>query len=134
MHQRSNKQLAAEFFARFDAQDVSGALDLLADDATWWMAGKPEALPGAGLKTKAEMAVVFQDMTRRLDGGLRMTVKSAIAEGDKVALEVVSQGKLRNGRLYENEYHFLVTVRDGKIGAVREYYDTQHVFATWYVR
>jgi ketosteroid isomerase-like protein len=128
----SSKALATEFFARFDANDVAGALELLADDATWWMAGKPDVLPGAGSRTKAEMARVFRDMTRRLKHGLRMTVLSSIAEGDRVALEVVSHGELENGRVYDNEYHFLVTVRDGKIRAVREYYDTQHVAATWF--
>jgi ketosteroid isomerase-like protein len=63
---------------------------------------------------------------------MKMTVKSSIAEGDKVALEVVSVGELKNGRVYNNEYHFLVTIRDGEISAVREYLDTQHVVATWF--
>ena len=31
-----NKKLAAEFFGRFDANDVAGALACLADDATWF--------------------------------------------------------------------------------------------------
>lgn len=64
--------------------------------------------------------------------GLRMTVKSLMAEGDKVALEVESYGELRNGRIYNQEYHFSITIRDGKISAVREYLDTQHVFTTWF--
>jgi ketosteroid isomerase-like protein len=61
-----------------------------------------------------------------------MTVKGAIAEGDKVALEIESYGKLQNGRIYNNEYHVLMTIRDGKICDVKEYLDTQHVAATWF--
>jgi ketosteroid isomerase-like protein len=34
--------------------------------------------------------------------------------------------------VYNNLYHLRLTIRDGKIAAVREYLDTQHVFETWY--
>src|SRR5262245_18000866 len=132
MSAEENKALARRFFERFDANDIPGALDTLADDATWWIAGKPKDLQAAGVHDKEQIARVFARMTGRLRGGLRMSVKSAIAEGDRVALEVVSHGELENGRVYENEYHTLVTVHGGKIREVREYMDTQHVFLTWY--
>jgi ketosteroid isomerase-like protein len=85
-----------------------------------------------GTHDKAQIERVFRGMLGQLKDGLRMTVTSAIAEGDRVALEVVSRGELRNGRVYEQEYHMLMTIRDGKISAVREYLDTQHVLATWF--
>ncbi|HKZ72625.1 MAG TPA: nuclear transport factor 2 family protein [Steroidobacteraceae bacterium] len=71
-------------------------------------------------------------MLVRTTDGLKMTVKSLIAEGDKVAVEFESYGPLRNGRVYNNEYHGLFTLRDDRICAVREYLDTQHVFATFF--
>ena len=134
MSLEQNKKLARELFERFDAGDVAGALDTLADDATWWIAGKPEQLPAAGDHTRGQIADLLRNMVGQLSDGLRMTVKGVIAEGDKVALEVESDGELRNGRRYKQQYHFLLTVREGKIGAVREYLDTQHVFATWFQR
>ena len=85
-----------------------------------------------GTHDKQQIARVFHGMLGQLKNGLRMTVKGAIAEGDQVALEVVSHGELRNGRVYDQEYHMLITIRDGKISAVREYLDTQHVYATWF--
>jgi ketosteroid isomerase-like protein len=127
-----NKQIAGEFLARFTASDVDGALAAMTDDATWWIAGKSRRRPGVGMHDKVEIERVFRGMLDQLKDGLRMTVKSAIAEGDRVALEVVSRGELRNGRVYEQEYHMLMTIRDGKISAVREYLDTQHVLATWF--
>ena len=60
-------------------------------------------------------------MGERLTDGLRMTVRNTVAEGDQVALEVVSHGVLKNGRVYDNEYHLLMRLRGGKIAAVREY-------------
>ena len=37
MNIEQNKKLAADFFARFSANDIAGALDLMTDDATWRM-------------------------------------------------------------------------------------------------
>lgn len=129
-----NKELVREFFDRFSANDVAGALEMMADDATWWIAGKPEQLPAAGEYSKEKIARLLHNMLGQLPNGLKMTVKGMIAEGDKVALEVESYGELRNGRVYNQEYHFAVTVRGGKISGVREYLDTQHVSATWFQR
>lgn len=128
----SNKELAASLFSRFDANDLSGALDLLHDDATWWIAGKPGQQPAAGEHDKASIGKLLRRMASQLPEGLRMTVKGVLAEGDRVALEVESRGPLRNGRVYEQQYHFLLTIRDGKIASVREYLDTQHVVAVWF--
>jgi ketosteroid isomerase-like protein len=129
-----NKKVASDFFSCFDSNDVAGALRAMTDDATWWIAGKPEQQPAAGLYDKEKIAGLLKNMGGQLTNGLRMTVKSLIAEGDKVALEVGSYGELRNGRVYNQEYHFLLTIREGKISSVREYLDTQHVYATWFQR
>jgi uncharacterized protein len=128
------KQTAAEFYARFSAGDVPGALDLLAADATWWIAGTPELFPPAGQYTKEQIAELFARMTGRLTDGLSMTVKHAIAEGDLVALEVESHGQLTNGRVYHNQYHTLMRISAGQIHQVREYSDTQHAYSVWLAR
>jgi len=133
MSSERNKQLAREFFTCFTTGDIAGALARMTDDATWWLPGKPGQLPIIGVQTKEQMARLFQAMTSQLENGrLPMTVKSIIAEGDQVALQAESHGQLRNGRVYDQEYHFALTFRDDKVAAVREYLDTQHVFASWF--
>jgi ketosteroid isomerase-like protein len=126
-----NKRTAEEFFARFTASDLDGALALMTDDATWWIPGKPEAMPTAGLYPKDRIARLFHTMLGRLRTGLKMTVVGAIAEGDRAAVEVRSEGDLTNDRKYRQEYHMLMMFRDGKIYAVREYLDTQHAYDVW---
>jgi uncharacterized protein len=126
-----NKRIVSEWFARFDAGDVAGALDLLGEDATWWIAGGIEKTPGSGEHTKEQARRLLAGMGRQLKDGLRMTVRGMIAEGDRVAAEVTSRGELHDGKVYANEYHFALTLRDGKITQVREYMDTKHVEATW---
>jgi hypothetical protein len=127
-----NKQIAGEFFSRFSANDIEGALDTMADDATWWIAGRSASTPVAGTQSKTQIARIFHRMVEQTTDGLRMTVKGMTAEADRVALELESYGKLKNGRIYNQEYHTLMVIRDGKISAVREYLDTRHVFEVWF--
>ena len=126
-----NKAVAHRLFERFTASDIDGVMALMTDDATWRIPGKKELSPTAGLYTKANIEKLFRRMLAGLTGGLRMTLVSAIAEGDRVAAEVVSSGDLKNGRQYRQEYHFLLEFQDGKIRAVREYLDTQHAHHVW---
>jgi ketosteroid isomerase-like protein len=134
MNTEDNRLIATEFFRRYDSGNIPGVLELMADDITYWLAGKPGSNATAGPRTKAEMAAIFQRMGERLEGPLRMKVKGTVAEGDKVAVEAESLGQLRNGRVYNQEYHVLFTMRGGKIAAAREYMDTAHVDAIWYTR
>ncbi len=127
-----NKAVAGKLFARFSANDIAGVLDLMTDDATWWIAGKAGQIPVSGLHSKEQISRLFYNMASQLKDGLKMTIKGLLAEGDQVALEVESYGELKNGRIYQQEYHLLVTLRDGKVCAVREYLDTQHVLTTWF--
>jgi ketosteroid isomerase-like protein len=126
-----NKQVVADLFARFSAGDLAGALALLSDDATWWIAGEIEGGFAAGEHTKRQITRLLEGMGQQLTGGLRMTVHGLVAEGDRVAAEVSSYGELRNGKVYRNQYHFAFSLRGGRITAVREYLDTKHVEATW---
>jgi len=131
MDTNRNKAAAQRFFELFSASDIDGVLALMTDDATWRIPGKKELTPTAGVYSKGRIGRLFRRMIENLSTGLRMTVLSSIAEDDRVALEVVSSGDLKNGRLYRQEYHFLMEFRDGKISAVREYLDTQHAHEVW---
>lgn len=126
-----NKQIATDLFARFTASDIDGVLALMADDVTWRLPGKPELLPTAGVYDKERLGRLFRRMVAALEGGLKMTVVGMIAEGDSVAVEVESSGDLKSGREYRQQYHFLITLRDGKIATVREYLDTHHAWDVW---
>jgi ketosteroid isomerase-like protein len=127
----TNKALVIEMFTRFSASDIDGVLALMTDDVTWRLAGKPELTPVHGIYDKARLRRLFGRMVAELTDGLRMTVIDAIAEGDKVAVEVESRGDLKNGRAYRQQYHFAISCRDGKIARVHEYLDTHHAFDIW---
>ena len=40
MSTETNKEVVREFMRRFSAGDAAGLLDMLAEDATWWVAGR----------------------------------------------------------------------------------------------
>ncbi len=98
-------------------------LGALADNATWWVQGN---FALSGTKTKAEFAKLVGDLGTNIDGGLRLTPKGITAEGERVAVEAESYAKMKNGKTYQNTYHFLFIVSDGKISSVKEYLDTIH--------
>ena len=131
MSAEANRKLSQALFERFSASDIDGVMQLLADDMVWRVPGKPDLNRAAGDYDKARLRKLFDRMLSQLPNGLQMTVTGTVAEGDRVAVEVESSGDLRNGRQYRQQYHFLLTFRDGKIASVREYLDTQHAHDVW---
>ena len=123
----ANKGVVLGFFENFSGGNFDAALDLMTDDATWWVAGKFEL---SGTKTKAEFGELVKGIGAAMPNGLKITPKGVIAEGDRVAVEAESYGELANGKVYNNQYHFMIELSDGKITAVREYLDTIHAKET----
>jgi ketosteroid isomerase-like protein len=126
-----HKRTALELFARLSASDSPGVFALMTADVTWRVAGKPELSPVAGVYNAKRLKGLFDHMLAQLENGLHMKVLGMVAEGNTVAVEVESEGDLKNGREYRQQYHFLITFRDSKIAAVREYLDTHHAFDVW---
>jgi ketosteroid isomerase-like protein len=126
-----NVAIARRFYERFNANDLDGVMATFSEDARFRVPGKSDELSSAGWYDKTKIRRLFEFMTSRLRDGLRMEVLSVLADGDKVALEVESRGELDSGRVYNNEYVVLMTIRDGKISEVREYNDTLHAYKTW---
>ena len=67
-------------------------------------------------------------MMSRLDATkpLSQEVTGIVADGDTAVAEWTSRATTRDGRRYENEYAVVFVVRDAKIAAVREYFDTAY--------
>jgi ketosteroid isomerase-like protein len=124
MKLQENKHAVLGFCAHFKRAAIADLLDGMSEDATWWILGKPHLFSGAGTKSKADMERIWGDLFRHMRDGLQMTVIGMVAEGDKVAAEIRSHADLTDGRTYENQYHMLFTLRQGKIVEVKEYADT----------
>ena len=118
-----NKRIVLGFFENLSAGNGEAVLGAMADTATWWVLGN---FPLSGTKTKAQFAELVGQLGPKIDGALKVTPIALTAEGDRVAVEAESYAKMKSGKTYQNKYHFLFVVRDGKIQAAKEYLDTMH--------
>ena len=121
---QENKDLVREFFERFAAGDPDGATALLADDVVWRVMGREGGLPVSGEMDRAGIAALIVGVREAIPDGLDLTPTGWTAEGDRVALEMESYGMMASGEVYNNLYHFLITINDGTVASLREYMDT----------
>ncbi|HVZ44270.1 MAG TPA: nuclear transport factor 2 family protein [Ramlibacter sp.] len=126
MSDSANKQIVRSFFDNFAAGRVQAALDLMSEEATWWVNGQPGRYALAGTLTKAQFVERLHWVEARFPARLRVTATGWTAEDDRVAVEAETHGVTADGKTYNNRIHFLFEVREGRIRAVREYLDTMH--------
>lgn len=124
MPPQDNKQTVRDYLAHFRNAEVAKLTDAMSEDATWWILGQPRLFSDAGTKSKTDMERIWANLFSHMKDGLEMTVVGMVAEGNKVAAEIRSRADLTDGRVYENQYHMLFTLRQGKIVEVKEYADT----------
>ncbi len=121
----ANKELVRRFFALFESGGFAAASALVSDDVVWWNAG-------FGDLTKAGYAALAEGSEGHIEGGrYRFTVRSLTAEEDRVSAVVDGHARRKTGAAYNNNYHFLFTIRDGLIVAIREYHDTHYAAKIW---
>jgi len=113
----NNRALAVKFIERMRA---CGGIDetLISEDFRWWA-------PGLGSSDKARMKSLVEHLKPIMPRLPEMTVTGSTSEGDRVALEVSGKCELADGSRYDNEYHFLIFVREGRVRLVKEYTDTK---------
>ena len=127
----ANKALVARFFEIFSTGDVPAIMAAMAPDGRWWVSGKLDGMSGS--YTVAQFAPLLEGANAGYKArALRITPTGMIAEGDKVAVEAHGYAELLDGRTYDCQYHFLITVRGGKVADVKEYMDTQHAKETFF--
>ena len=117
---QDNKEIARRFFAAIEAGDVDTIEQLQAPECTWWMIGNGDMSRKAFNDAVSGMLLTA---SKRVVKIIRM-----VAEDDAVALEIRSEFHFGE-RVYANEYHDLLVIRDGQIVHGREYFDTSKVAA-----
>ena len=121
----SNKEIIKTFFDEITNGNIEKAFLLVSDDVNWWI---PGALPFSGNKTKEQYMQIVNAINSGFPTGFKIAVTSSIAEENIVAAEAESFSVHRNGKTYNNRYHFLFEIENEKIISVKEYMDTLHLF------
>jgi len=118
-----NKELARVFVDALSSADAKKVDELYADDVKLWVTG---SLPFSGSNDKAGALEGMPQVLDLFPEGLTFQIHEMTAEGERVAIEASSEGVTFRGDRYQQEYHFLMRARDGKIVEWREYMDTEH--------
>jgi len=118
-----------EFFKRMEAADGT-APDLPAVDVAWTF---PGSLFFSG--THVGRDAVTQDLLTASapcfqPGHMRLEMHNLFASGEPVVAEYTGYNLTASGRPYENEYVFVLEVRDDLIQRIRSYCDTDYMART----
>lgn len=126
----ANKQIVLAFLDALSRGDREAARAAFHEDARWKY---PPSLGGPGVHEgrDAIFDVYFAIDEKLYETGTReydIEVLSAVAEGNRVAVEMRHRGRTLRGAPYETDYHVLYELRDGRIGEVHEYFDSLYVW------
>lgn len=134
MDTAANKDIVRRYFEAVNAGDFGTVTALLDDDVTFWV---PPSLPdGVEFRGKEAVLKLFAESVALYapDSGLSVTIVSLTADEDRVAAELQIRGKAASGGAdYDNWYHFLFRVKDGRITSIREHLDTLYAYRTLFV-
>jgi ketosteroid isomerase-like protein len=117
----ANKALVREFFRRWSAVDLDGMCELTDPDGIYWMITFGEDLR-------------FEDWTDRVKRKRqlfreppRFELQYVTAEADRVSVVARGYSVLEDGTpdgvRYDNVYHWLFQIRDGRLTSAREFCD-----------
>lgn len=122
---QENKQIITNFFEALNRKDVPAAMEYVAENIDWWVIGRAKI---SGHKDRRLVQLNLK-MIFRSFRSFAFTIHDITAEEDRVAVTAESKGQHSGGKEYNNHYHFLFVLKNGKIEKVKEYFDTEH--AMW---
>lgn len=117
-----NKTLVKDFLSALGTGDVERTKTLITADMTAVTTGTSIL---SGTRTRDEILGAVQMLVSAMKNGIEFRILTLTAEADRVAAEVEGFATLGNGVPYNNCYHFLFFIRDGKISMMKEYFDTK---------
>jgi ketosteroid isomerase-like protein len=128
MTAEQNRALVLDFYAHMARLEFEAMFELMAEDGVWTVAGRPDGFHHAGVKSKAERRAACLAFMEVVDS-MRMEVLSTTAEGDRVAIQLRTVCRARNGVEYDQEGLHLVRCRGGQVISVYEQIDQQSTLA-----
>lgn len=123
-HLHDNRALVARFLEKFTANTLDEAFSMIADNGTWIIPGQS---PIARRMTKDEFRTQVSGLLDLMPTGFLIRPTAWTIDGDRVAVEAVSEGTVVNGKAYSNQYHLLFEIYGEQIKSVTEYACSFHV-------
>jgi ketosteroid isomerase-like protein len=119
-----NKAIAIRWLESVGSGDLETFKTLVTDDVVHEVMGTSVL---SGTRTLDELLDLAGGLFGATKDGLRFDIQDVTAEDDRVAVHFEGSSDLLNGGVYNNTYHLLFKLRDGKVCRVWEYTDTKYV-------
>lgn len=117
----ANKAVAHQFLDALSRGDVEQLKGTITDDVEAICTGSSFM---SGTRNHADVCAAAGMLGQITKSGIEMRILNVTAEADRVCVEWEGRSTLVTGVEYNNQYHFLFTLRNGKICRVKEYLDT----------
>lgn len=120
----SNVDIVKHYLTALQQGDSAAMATTLTEDASYWI------LPGttfSGTYDKPSFLKLVDKLVEAQSAPLRLQYEQITAQADRVAIVARGHMPLKAGGSYDNTYHWLFTLRDNKILAVKEFFDTMAV-------
>jgi ketosteroid isomerase-like protein len=119
----TNKQTVLRFIDAMGRSDGAAAVPCLDREAYTLAKGYGKF---AGVRRYETIVGTIDAFKKLLPTGLRPTIQSVTAEGERVVVEFDGDAETCDGQPYRNQYCMVFTMRGGRIVQVNEYFCTLH--------
>lgn len=127
MSTEDNKRVVQSVFEKFGRGDVTGLLEMIAEDAEWSAPG-PEVVPYFGERRGRDGALEFFKQLGSNVEFERFEPGDFVAEGERVVALGFERGRVRRtGKAFDNHWALVFTVRGGMVAGLRIYENTSAV-------
>jgi ketosteroid isomerase-like protein len=124
MSTEDNKRVVQTVFEKFGRGDVPGLLEMITEDAEWAAPG-PETVSYFGERRGPDGALEFFKNLGTDVEFESFEPGDFIAEGDRVVALGRERGRVRStGKVFDNAWALVFTVREGKVAGLRIYENT----------
>ena len=131
MSEQNNAATVQQAYNNFKTGNIQALVDQMSDGITWQLP-EIEGVPLAGTRKGRDGVEEFFATLARDQDVLEFEPLESVAQGDKV----ISLGHYKwrvkeTGREFESDFVHVFTIRDGRIVAFREHFDTAVVAAAY---
>ena len=119
-----HKQIIEAFFRALGAGDEEAMSTLVSEDIVAMAHGSSLM---SGQRDRTELLAAVNMLAQATENGVEFEILSMTEEEDRLSCEAQGKSVLVTGQNYNNRYHFLFRLRDGRIYSIDEYFDTKLV-------
>ncbi|MEQ1763543.1 MAG: nuclear transport factor 2 family protein [Pyrinomonadaceae bacterium] len=120
----NNTEIVKKGYECFGSGDIEGLLELYSDDISW-ETPKVDNAAYSGARQGKEAVLEFFGMLAESETFTKFEPTEFIAEGDRVVVLGKFEANVKaTGKTFATDWVHVMTVKDGKVTAFREHFDT----------